>query len=159
MNTMRLSESERQALLAYLKKTYRYDDGHIVNRKTGKRRRERKGTNGYLGINIRFKGNLCLISCHRFVWVLCNGCWPQLTIDHINGNCFDNRIDNLREVSQSDNKFNTLLPWRPNKDTGVAGVSERKRDFQTKIRGFNHHFRNPYEAFFWGVQCGKRYES
>lgn len=159
MNTMRLSESERQALLAYLKKTYRYDDGHIVNRKTGKRRRDSKMLNGYIDIGIRFKGNLCHITCHRFVWVLCNGCWPQLTIDHINGNRLDNRIENLREVSQSENSLNKLLAWKPNKDTGVTSVKVTICGFQTRIRGRYANFRNPYEAFFWGVQCGKRYES
>ena len=157
MNRMNLSESERQELLAYLKKTYKYDNGHIANRKTGKRRREHKKSNGYLDIVIRFKGNLCHITCHRFVWVLINDCWPQLTIDHINGKRHDNRIENLREVSQSENTFNTLLPWRPNKDTGVAGVSEHKRGFQTTIKSIKHNFHNPYEAFYWGVQCGKRY--
>ena len=91
--------------------------------------------------------------------MLNNGCWPQRTIDHINGNRLDNRIENLREVSQSENVFNTLLPWVPNKDTGVTSVAVLKRGFQTNIRGAKHHFRNPYEAFFWGVQCGKRYES
>ena len=159
MKTMRLPESERHELLAYLKKTYKYDDGHIVSRKTGKRRRECKKSNGYLDIVIRFKGILYHIKCHRFVWVLNNGCWPQLTIDHINGNRHDNRIDNLREVSMSDNSLNTLLPWKPNKDTGVASVSERKRDFSTNIRGVTHYFQNPYEAFYWGVQCGKRYRA
>ena len=156
---MRLPESEQQALLAYLKRTYKYDDGHIVNRKTGKRRRERKFSNGYLDIRIRFKGNLRHISCHRFVWVLCNGSWPQLTIDHINGNRHDNRIDNLREVSQSENVYNTLLPWRPNKVTGVTSVRVSICGFRTKIRGRYTNFYNPYEAFYWGVQCGKRYRA
>ena len=159
MNRIGIPESEQPALLAYLKKTYKYDDGHIVNRKTGKRRRERKASNGYLDIIIRFKGNCCHISCHRFVWVLCNGCWPQLTIDHINGNRHDNRIDNLREVTQSENTFNTLLPWRPNKDTGVTSVTVVNRGFQTLIRGRDTYFHNPYEAFYWGVQCGKRYRA
>lgn len=159
MNRMRLPESERQALLAYLKKTYKYDDGHIVNRKTGKRRRECKASNGYLDIVIRFKGKRCHISCHRFVWVLNNGCWPQLTIDHINGNRKDNRIDNLREVLMSENILNQLLAWKPNKDTGVTSVKVTKGGFSTRIRGRYIFFRNPYEAFYWGVQCGKRYES
>ena len=159
MNTMRLPESEQPALLAYLKKTYRYDDGHIVNRKTGKRRRELKNPNGYLYINIRFKGNLYRISCHRFVWVLCNDCWPQLTIDHINGNRHDNRIDNLREVSQSDNMLNWLLPWKPNKVTGIAGVYKNRQEYRTNIQGRRFTFHNPYEAFYWAIACGKRYRA
>lgn len=159
MNTMRLPESERQELLAYLKKTYKYDDGHIVNRKTGKRRREFVLHNGYLEIVIRFKGNRCHISCHRFVWVLSNGCWPQLTIDHINGNRHDNRIENLREVSQTDNNLNTLLAWEPNKDTGVTGVAVKEHGYQSKIQGRNYYFSNPYEAFYWAMVCGKRYKA
>ena len=158
MNKTRLSESERQALLAYLKKTYKYDDGHIVNRKTGKRLRASITNCGYLNIKIRFKGNLCNISAHRFVWMLNNGSWPQLTIDHINGNRLDNRIENLREVTPSENTRNKLLAWVPNKDSGVTSVATVKGGFQTLIRGRFTFFHNPYEAFYWGVQCGKRYE-
>jgi hypothetical protein len=158
MNKMRLSESERQALLAYMKKTYKYDDGHIVNRKTGKRPRGSITNCGYLNIKIRFKGNLCNISAHRFVWMLNNGSWPQLTIDHINGNRLDNRIENLREVTPSENTRNKLLAWVPNKDSGVTSVATVKGGFQTLIRGRFTFFHNPYEAFYWGVQCGKRYE-
>jgi hypothetical protein len=91
--------------------------------------------------------------------VLCNGSWPQLTIDHINGNRHDNRIENLREVTPSENTLNKLLAWKPNKDTGVAGVRLARSGFLAKIRGRDTFFHNPYEAFFWGVQCGKRYES
>ena len=159
MNTMRLPESERQELLAYLKKTYKYDDGHIVNRKTGKRRRELKNPNGYLYVNIRFKGNLYRISCHRFVWVLCNDCWPQLTVDHINGNRHDNRIENLREVTQSDNIFNTLLAWNSDNAAGVAGVEKAGLKYRTYIQGRRFTFHNPYEAFYWAIACGKRYRA
>ena len=159
MNRLGIPESEQPALLAYLKKTYKYDDGHIVNRKTGKRRRELKNPNGYLYINIRFKGNLYRISCHRFVWVLYNECWPQLTVDHINGNRHDNRIENLREVTQSDNIFNTLLAWNSDNAAGVAGVEKAGLKYRTNIQGRRFTFRNPYEAFYWGVQCGKRYRA
>ena len=159
MNKIRISESERQALLAYMKKTYKYDDGHIVNRKTGKRPRGSITNCGYRFIRLRFNGKFYNITYHRFVWMLNNGCWPQCTIDHINGNRLDNRIENLREVSMSENLLNWLLPWKPNKDTGVTSVAVLKRGFQTKIRGQFTFFHNPYEAFFWGVQCGKRYKS
>lgn len=159
MNKMRLSESERQALLAYMKKTYKYDDGYIVNRKRGKRPRGHISNMGYLIIKISFKGDRYNIYAHRLVWVLCNGCWPQLTIDHINGNRLDNRIENLREVSLSENRLNMLLPWKPNKDSGVSSVGVLIPGFQIRIRGRREYFHNPYEAFFWGVLCGKRYES
>jgi hypothetical protein len=91
--------------------------------------------------------------------MLNNGCWPQRTIDHINGNRLDNRIENLREVSQSENTLNMLLTWKPNKDTGVTSVAVNLLGFQNRIRGRNTFFHNPYEAFYWGVQCGKRYQS
>ena len=159
MNKMRLSESERQALLAYMKKTYKYDDGYIVNRKRGKRPRGFISNMGYLQINVLFKGKQYHVYYHRFVWALCNDCWPQLTIDHINGNRLDNRIENLREVSQSENMLNWLLPWKPNKNTGVTGVALAVGRFETQIRGRQFKFHNPHEAFFWGVQCGKRYKS
>jgi len=158
MNKIRLSESERQALLAYMKNTYKYDDGYIVNRKRGKRLRGSVTGRGYLNITIGFKGRQYNVYYHRCVWMLNNGCWPQRTIDHINGNRLDNRIENLREVSMSENLRNKLLAWLPNKDTGVTSVAVLKRGFQTKIRGQFTFFHNPYEAFFWGVQCGKRYE-
>jgi len=45
---------------------------------------------------------------HRIVWVLHFGDIPEgLEIDHINRNRSDNRIENLRLVTHSQNNFNT----------------------------------------------------
>ena len=159
MNRIGVPESEQQELLAYLKKTYRYEDGAIVNRRTGRRRRGGKTSSGYLGFNFNFKGKGCRSYIHRIVWALCYDQLPTQTIDHINGNQLDNRIENLREVSQSGNNLNTLLPWRPNKDTGVAGVSLSRKRYQSKIQGHRYTFCNPYEAFYWTIACGKRYRA
>ena len=81
-----------------------------------------KASNGYLvgrfcGVNLR---------AHRVVWAVSHGFWPSL-IDHINGDRSDNRIGNLREVSQSENMRNASLSVR-NK-TGQVGV------FFDKARG------------------------
>lgn len=42
---------------------------------------------------------------HR-VWLLKTGKWPKGEIDHINGNTFDNRFENLREVTNQENTWN-----------------------------------------------------
>ena len=43
---------------------------------------------------------------HRLAWFYVHGVWPKGQIDHINGIKDDNRIDNLRDVSQSINMHN-----------------------------------------------------
>ena len=159
MNQIGIPESERPELLAYLKKTYRYEDGRIFNRRTGRRRRGGKTSSGYLGFNFNFKGKGCRSYIHRIVWALCYDQLPTQTIDHINGDKLDNHIKNLREVSQPDNQLNTLLPWRPNKVTGVAGVSLSNKRYQSRIQGHLYSFCNPYEAFYWAIACGKRYRA
>ena len=158
MNQIGIPESERPELLACLKKKYRYEDGRIVNRRTGRIVSGSKMHNGYLGFCIRFKGNRYCTLTQRVVWALCYDQLPTLTIDHINGDKRDNHIKNLREVSQSGNMLNWLLPWRPNKVTGVAGVKKHGCKYQSKIQGHLYSFCNPYEAFYWAIACGKRYK-
>ena len=43
---------------------------------------------------------------HRLAWYYVNGNWPKDQIDHINGNPTDNRICNLRETTQAQNRQN-----------------------------------------------------
>jgi len=43
---------------------------------------------------------------HRLAWLLYYGTWPAQYIDHINGERWDNRIANLRDVSKSANLRN-----------------------------------------------------
>lgn len=159
MNRLGVPESEQQELLAYLKNNYKYENGGIVNRRTGRRRRGGKTSSGYLGFNFSFKGRNCHSFVHRIAWALCYNELPAQTIDHMNGDKHDNRIENLRVVSQTENMLNWLLPWVPNKDTGIPGVGLKNNGCQTKIRGREFFFHNPYEAFYWAIACGKRYRS
>lgn len=61
---------------------------------------------------------------HRIGWALHYGQYPDGPLDHINGNGFDNRIVNLREVSHEDNTHNQKI--RKNNKSGCMGVSYRK---------------------------------
>lgn len=56
---------------------------------------------------------------HRLAWLFIYGEWP-VTIDHINGDASDNRIANLRSVSQHENLKNAALSRK--NTSGVTGV-------------------------------------
>jgi HNH endonuclease/AP2 domain len=62
---------------------------------------------------------------HRVVWLYHYGSWPTVQIDHINGIKDDNRIENLREATPSQNKCNT--PVRRDSASRIKGVHQDKR--------------------------------
>ena len=74
------------------------------------------GSNGYrsVGCNDRHYRE------HRVVWLLVHGEWPQRFIDHIDGDRGNNRIENLRLCTLSENNQN-----RP--DGSVVGASKNKK--------------------------------
>jgi len=81
------------------------------------------------------KINAALYQNHRIAWALYYGCWPDDQIDHINGNPEDNRIVNLRVVTNAENQRNVARK-KTNK-SGVTGVCWHKRGkvWQVNIRG------------------------
>ena len=113
----------------------------------------------YVKLNIDFCGRRTVIGMHRAVWAWHYGRFPDRQLDHINDNPTDNRIENLREVSGSENMLNMLHDWRPNRDTGLPGVSPNgNRQYKTRMHGKFFHFHDPFEAFFHATLCGKLYK-
>lgn len=62
---------------------------------------------------------------HRVAWLLHYGKPPTGVIDHINGDGMDNRISNLRDVSQQVNQQNRRSP-QINSGSGLIGASLHK---------------------------------
>lgn len=76
-----------------LSKGYTVNDGKINGVRVNDVGSKKK--DGYLKFNIRDKKNTYHILNHRFIFYYYNGYCPE-SIDHINRDKYDNRIENLR---------------------------------------------------------------
>ena len=65
------------------------------------------------------------IGAHRLIWAWHNGDWPKHDIDHVNMDRSDNRIENLRQATRSQNKYNTAK--QVDNTSGYKGVDFHKR--------------------------------
>ena len=161
MNKKHLTEAEQQELLLRMKKNYTYDaaTGRLTSSRLGRAiRAQKRDKSGYLCINCRMGKRLIHVCLHHAVWAVCKGRFPEQQIDHINGNKQDNRIENLREVSGSENKMNTLYPWKPNAKTGLPGVQKHGSGYQIKVASNRYHFRDRFLAFYHLTLLGRRYK-
>ncbi len=85
---------------------------------------------------------------HRLAWLYVYGAWPQDQIDHLNGDKRDNRIVNLRDVSQSVNLQNQTRARRDS-TSGFLGVSwhKRKKHWEAKIKvNKRNHFLGYFDT-------------
>jgi hypothetical protein len=85
-------------------------------------------TNGSGYRQISIDGTVYL--SHRLAWLYCFEEWPKL-VDHINRDRTDNRISNLREVTQSLNIHNSKD--RPSK-SGFRNARKVGDRFQSEIK-------------------------
>lgn len=103
----------------YLHTLFDYKDGFLcwkIKRKTVNvgDKAGRVARTGYVHIGI----DRYIYSAHRLIFMMFHGYFPK-TIDHINGNKSDNRIENLREVTLSQNQMNRKFGKN---SSGVKGV-------------------------------------
>ena len=96
---------------------------------------------GYMRCGVDGK-NLLL---HRAAWGMFYGEMPNEQIDHINGIRHDNRIANLRLVSQAKNTQNAAI--RLDNSTGVKGVSFHKKSGRY-MAYINLNLKRQYLGYF-----------
>jgi len=78
---------------------------------------------------------------HVLAWRYMTGEWPKYTIDHIDRNKSNNAWNNLRDIPQTDNNFNTGI--KSNNTSGFIGVSFIKSTGKWQARGWlNKRCRN-----------------
>lgn len=130
---------------------YKYDcnSGNITNVETG------KVMNGK-----HSKGYICVgkYLAHRLAWYLYYGKEPIDQIDHINQNKKDNRIINLRCVSNRDNHRN--MPIQKNNTIGIVGVHfiKHKQRWVSYIKVNRKRFHLGTFSDFFEACCRRRSE-
>lgn len=68
---------------------------------------------------------------HRLVWFYNHKVWPT-ELDHINGVRDDNRVENLRECTHQQNKFNIIS--RPEFSSQYKGVCKFRNKWRARYR-------------------------
>lgn len=70
---------------------------------------------------------------HRLAWFFAHGVWPSENVDHINGDRADNRIANLRDITQAENLQNQKRAHNRSK-TGLLGAWPSGKRFHSCVR-------------------------
>jgi hypothetical protein len=100
---------------------------------------------GYLLIMVQSR----LYRAHRLAWLYVYGTWPEGQLDHINRNRSDNRISNLREVTNKQNHQNRSKP--SNNTSGHPGVSWHKRDSKW-LSSIRHNYKKTHLGYFTNIE-------
>ena len=94
-------------------------------------------------VGFRFRGQICRV--HRAAFFYMTGKWPEGEVDHIDLDPFNNRWDNLRSASRSQNGFN--------KGAQVRNITGHKNvfitphgTFQVRISAFGDEITKTFKS-------------
>jgi len=129
-----------------LKEVFIYEDGNFIwnIRKTGIRYNTVAGNihpkNGHIYIRIDKQKYLA----HRLVWLWHHGEFPDQFIDHIDGNRTNNKIENLRAATITQNNQNSKL--RITSKTGFKGVTyiASRKKYWARVIAFKRQYSLGY---------------
>ena len=142
-------------VIEHIKKRYTYDaaTGEIRNRKGQVMKGSDRG--GYRRKSFRIGKHYHAIDLHCMAWALVYGRFPR-QIDHINGDPKDNRLENLREVNQSENDQNRLMPWKMGKGK-IPGVYRSRRGCRFRMGKNKYEYADAHACFHDLSLLGRMY--
>jgi len=89
-----------------------------------------RGNNDYIQLKIEKK----IYQAHRLAWLYVYGSFPDVPLDHIDGDRLNNRISNLRRATTKQNNENRKM--QSNNTSGYRGVcwSKRQKAWKATVR-------------------------
>ena len=103
------------------------------------------------------KGKTKIIRLHREIMGVSDKNWKQIQVDHINGNGLDNRKENLRLVTPTQNMYNSKKP--KNNTTGFKGVDYFKSSKKFRARISVNGVRKELGLFDTAIEAAKVYDT
>jgi hypothetical protein len=100
----------------YLHELFEYKDGELFLVKNGKK----AGTLNNQSNRYQVQINRKFYKLHRIIFMMFYGYMPK-EIDHIDGNPSNNKVNNLRQATSSQNNYNKKMP--KTNTSGIKGVS------------------------------------
>ena len=139
---IRLDKCKLAKKLGYI---YNPDTGDVIGLR-GKPLKTKN--NGYLEIT-GYKNNRLRLLCHTFAWWWVNGTTPNY-IDHINMVKTDNRICNLRSVTNQQNCFNRTnakgYTWNKRHSKWMSKIKVNSKTINLGYYNTEQEARNAYLA-------------
>lgn len=80
-------------------------------------------------LRVKVKGRSYLV--HRIIWAIVKGYWPRSVLDHRDLNKLNNRIENLREATKSQNRVNSGV--QKNSRSKLKGVKPHGKRWVARI--------------------------
>jgi hypothetical protein len=129
-----------------LNKLFEYKDGELF-RKSGKKAGCINKVRGYKSININGKS----YTNHRLIFLMHNNYLPKY-LDHIDNNRLNNKIENLREATRSQNQHNRKL--NTNNKSGAKNVSWNQHNLSWRVR-INFNKKLKFIGYYADIELAK----
>ena len=133
-----MSPNEEHLSIEELHRLFRYEDGKLYNRITRNSRAVIGAEVGCMAgkgyLEVQLNKRKYMIS--RVIWAMHNGRWPEskLQIDHEDGVRDNNKIENLREVTGTQNNLNRK---------GVKGYCKQGNKWRAYIKHNGKSYTGP----------------